>query len=211
MPEPLFYFYLFLGILPLFLMKSLKIKAFQPLFIQPFVWLIFFASIFEFIAFKKQWETPYWFRFFILVDFLVVFCFYYFALNKSFKLFFYLSFFGFLLLYIYLLTIWNVEESDKTDFYLTTCETLFVFIASLIWFISIFSELKETSLLHSPNFYFVAGFVLYYSGTFFLFLVSDFMIKNMASQILSYWNINILFNILLRTLIITGIWKAPNK
>jgi hypothetical protein len=211
MSEPLFYFYLALGILPLFLLKSLKIKGFQLLFIQPFVWLIFLASIFEFIAFKQKWETIYWFRFFILIDFLVVFYFYYFALNKSFKLFFYSSFFGFLVLYMYLLTIWNAGESAKTDFYLTTFETLFVFIASILWFITVFSELKETSLWHAPNYYFIAGFILYYSGTFFLFLVSGFMIKNMESDFLSYWNANILFNVVLRTLIIIGIWKARKK
>lgn len=211
MSESLFYFYLFLGILPLFLMKFLKIKAFQTLFIHPFVWLIFFASIFEFIAFKKQLETPYWYRFFILIDFLFLFYFFFFTLKKKYKLFFYSFLASFLLLYLYLIMIWDVKDSLRTDFYLTTFETLFVLIASLFWFITVFSELKETSLLHSSNFYFIAGFILYYSGTFFLFLVSDFMIKNMASQILSYWNANILFNVLLRTLIIIGIWKAPNK
>jgi hypothetical protein len=211
MSEPLFYFYLFLGILPLLLMKYLKIKDFQTLFIQPFVWLMFFASIFEFIAFKEEWETPYWFRFYTLLDFIFLFYFYFLTLNKKYKLFFYSFLVTFLLLYIYLLAIWDIEDTLRTDFYLTAFETVFVLIASLLWFTTIFSELKETSLLRSPNYYFVAGFVLYYSGTFFLFLVSDFMIKNMASDFLSYWNTNILFNILLRTLILTGIWTARKK
>jgi len=211
MSEPLFYFYLALGILPLFLLKSLKIKGFQLLFIQPFVWLIFLASIFEFIAFKKQWETPYWYRFFILIDFLLLFYFFFFTLKKKYKLFFYSFLASFLLLYLYLIMMWDVKDSLRTDFYLTTFETLFVFIASILWFITVFSELKEPSLLHAPNYYFIAGFILYYSGTFFLFLVSDFMIKNVESDFLSYWNANILFNVLLRTLIMIGIWKARKK
>ncbi|MBC7438904.1 MAG: hypothetical protein H7250_02825 [Flavobacterium sp.] len=126
-------------------------------------------------------------------------------------MFFYSFLVSFLLLYIYLLAIWDSKDNLRTDFYLTAFETVFVLISSLLWFTTIFSELKETSLLRSPNYYFVAGFVFYYSGTFFLFLVSDFMIKNMASQMLSYWNINILFNILLRTLVLIGIWQARKK
>lgn len=211
MSETLFYFALLLGVFPLIYFKIFKISRFQTFFIEPFVWLIFISSIFEFFAFVFNWDTPYWFRFYILLDFLLLFYFYFLTLNKKYKLFFYSFLVSFVLLYIYLLAIWNSENTFKTDFYLTAFETVFVLIASLLWFTTIFSELKETSLLRSPNYYFVAGFVLYYSGTFFLFLVSDFMIKNIVSDFLSYWNTNILFNIFLRTLILTGIWIARKK
>jgi hypothetical protein len=211
MSENLFYFAIVLGISPLILLKVLKIKDFQIFYIEPYLWLLFVSSIYELISYRLNIPSAYWFRFYILIDFLLLFYFYFLTLNKKYKLLFYSFLATFLFFYMYLLTVWDVKDTLRTDFYLTVFETVFVLISSLLWFTTLFSELKETSLLRSPNYYFVAGFVFYYTGTFFLFLVSDFMIKNMASEMMTYWNINILFNILLRTLILLGIWMARKK
>lgn len=211
MSEPLFFIALFLGIVPFIQLLLQKNDYSQTLFIKPFVWLVFLSSIYEFTAFNFNWNSAYWFRFYTLFDFLFIFYFYYNTLEKRYAKYFTLSITSFLVLYTYLLFIWDVDQSTKTEFYLTTFESFFVVISSVLWFITIFVEMKEDSLLNTPNYYFIAGFVAYFTGTFFLYMLSDFMMKFMISEILTYWNLIIIFNIILRTLLITGIWKAQKK
>lgn len=211
MSVPLFFIGLLLGILAFVLLRKNEKKETQAFYIKPFIWLVFFSSIYEFVGYFRNWETPIWSRFYIFLDFIFIFYFFFNTLKKQYKNYFYFSLYSFLVVYIYLLIIWDVNESIKTDFYLTSFETVFVLISSILWFTNIFIELKESSLLNLPDYFFISGFVLYFTGTFFLFLVSDFFLKNMTSQFLSYWNLNIFFIILLRTLLIVGIWKARKK
>lgn len=211
MSVTLFFIGLSLGIFSFLLLILNKNKESLLSYIKPFILLVFFATIYEFISYFPNWQTPIWSRIYILLEFLCIFYYYYLTLKKRFAFFFKLSLVLFLLFYVYLIVVWDAKDSYLTDFYLTTFETIFVLISSILWFVIIFDELKEASLLKVPDYYFISGFVLYFSGTFFLFLISDFMLKNMTSQFLSYWNLNILFTILLRTLLITGIWIARKK
>lgn len=213
MSEKLLYIFFLLGFFPILLAKINKRKTnFRAFFIEPFSWLVVFSTIYEYLfSLLLQINPVYWFRLYLLLEFLALYYYFYNLLNKKYKPFFYSFMALYLILFIYLLFIWDMNESMKTDSYLSTLETIFVFCCSFLWFKKMFTHLSETSLLVTPHFYFVSGFILYFFGTFFLFLASDFILKNMKSEFLSYWNINILFNIFLRTLLIIGIWKIPQK
>ncbi len=212
MSESLFFFVLILGLIPfiitLFLKRKYEVQTFP---IIPFLGLVFFSSITEFVLYSFKMETNYWGRIYTFLDFLAVFYYFKQVLKPKHRYFFSFSFVLFLLLYIYLLFIWNVTDSIKTESYLTIFETTFVLSAAVLWFKFIFEETKETSLLLTPDYYFISGFVLYFSGTFFLFLVSDFILKNMTASFLSFWNLNIYLGIILRLLLISGIWISRKK
>lgn len=82
---------------------------------------------------------------------------------------------------------------------------------SALWFKDVFEKLEIRNLLQSPSFYFVSGLILYYCSTFFLFLMHDLLYGADKSKAEEIWLLNIIFNLLLRSLLIIGVWKARTK
>jgi hypothetical protein len=209
---PLFYFVLFLGLLPLsYILFQQKTVATRSTSITPYAWLVFLSSICEFFLYQFAFESLYWSRFYLLLDFVAIFYFMQQLFKPNYRYFFIFSLLAYLFFYSYLLCFWHVSTSLETDSYLTMFETGFVLISSVLWFRSIFISLSETSLLEAPNYYFICGFLIYYLGTFFLFLLAPFFMKIMSDSFLSYWNLNIILGIVLRILLLLGIWKLRTK
>jgi hypothetical protein len=69
-------------------------------------------------------------------------------------------------------------------------------------------ETTLVSLAQSPTFYFVSGFLFYYSGVIVLFLFAQTIYANDKVNFQYYWLINLFFNIFHKTFLIIGIWKA---
>lgn len=208
----LFFLALFLGLFPIFIIKwGAKENNKDAGFIKPFAYLVFSASIYEYFSYRMEFLSGYGFRVYSICEFLTIFYYFFYLLKKKYKLLFY--FFGtvYILLFCYLLIIWKIEDSMKTDSYLTIVEILFVYCCTFLWFKNIFADMSEISLLSLGHFYIVSGFIIYFSGTFFLFLLGDYILKNMESEFTAYWNLTIWFNIILRTLLIIGVWKISRK
>lgn len=74
MSESLFFFVLILGLIPfiitLFLKRKYEVQTFP---IIPFLGLVFFSSITEFVLYSFKMETNYWGRIYTFLDFLAVF------------------------------------------------------------------------------------------------------------------------------------------
>ena len=101
----------------------------------------------------------------------------------------------YLIFYIYLFSFWNTNTNLDTSSYLSTAQTVLIFTFSILWFINLFKNLENDSLLKNPHFYFVSGLVLYYLGTVFLILMSAVLFKTNKAFILEYWIFNIFFGI----------------
>ena len=208
----LFFIGMLLGLAPVFLLKKYKLSNLKP--ITPFIWLVFIASLeetgnvlFWYIT-KIDIPTAYWSRIYSLAEFLTIFYFFITTLKPKYLLFFKISITLFLSLYVYLLFIWNIDECNKTDSYLMLIETMFVIAASFLWFKNCFTSLEETTLIKTPNFYFVSGFLFYFVSTIFLFLITDYLIKNKNSEFWNYYNFNLYACIVWRLLLIIGVWRA---
>lgn len=211
MTDFLFYIVNALGLVPIIYLYINKRKInYKSLYILPFAILTFFSSLYEMITSGVNYNTAYWFRLYLLLEFITLF-YYYYKINLNDNKYLLKGFILYLSLYGYLLFIWDLNTCYKTDSFLTIYEFVFVLIGTVLWFRKVFGELSETSLLSSPDYYFIAGFLLYFSGTFFLFLMCDYILKNATNQFLNYWNLNILFSGLLRILLIIGIWKVPKS
>lgn len=212
MSEGLFYIAVFLGIF--ISMASFYFKNridFQTFGLLPFIFLILIASLYELIiTFYFKVDSKIWFRIYDLLEFGCIF-YYFYTIIKGFRSFF--SFFSFiyLILYIYLAINWFSINHLKSDSYLITIETLFVFIVTFLWFKQFFKTHRALSMLSISDFYFVSGLIIYLSGTFVLNILGDYILLVIRSQFLVYWNIMIFFNIILRLFIIIGIWKKSMK
>ncbi len=145
----LFYFIMFLGFLPIYILKKHKLSNLKP--ITPFIWLVFIASLEEtgtvliWYICKIDFPTGYWSRIYSLAEFLIIFYFFISILKPKYLLFFKISIALYITLYVYLLFIWNIDECNKTDSYLMILETIFIIVCSFLWCKNCFITLKETT------------------------------------------------------------------
>lgn len=206
-------FVILYGLLPLLAYKVLERNLKQNIHsIIPFFIVVCIASLYEFfgtIVFKINSE--YWFIAYKLLAFASIHYFFFKLLKKKFLalfVFFTLLFFILLVLYLFY---WENQHYLVTNSYFNALETIVVLIFSTIWIRRLFVQLELDSLGNSPDFYFVSGLLLYYSGTVILFLLSSqlFAIDKIVFQ--EYWLLNITLNLILRTLLLVGIWKALQK
>ncbi len=202
---------LFISCIPVLFYKARKTGHLPDVrFIAPFLWLLLLSSIYEkvFTGIFRI-DTAIWFRLYPLLEFLCLVYFFDRLLNRAYRVLF-LVFLGFFIFcFTFFLILWILNGYSKVDSYLTVIETVFVYSASLLWFKDLFTNMELKSLWDSPAFYFISGFILYFSGTLFLFLMSDFVFT--SEQMVKYWIINILLSLFLDFILIIGIWKGQHK
>jgi hypothetical protein len=98
------------------------------------------------------------------------------------------------------------------DSYLQAIESVFVITAIILWMKYAFINLEEDSLFKYPHFYFISGLLFYFSGTLFLFMLGSVILENQNDKyFVDLWVLNQFFNIFLKILLLTGIWKARVK
>lgn len=114
----------------------------------------------------------------------------------------------FLVFCVFLLIFLDSKDYLAITSYIDTFTTLFVLFFTIIWFRKLILDSYIENLLQNSTFYFISGFILYYCGTLFLFLISNYIYKADINMLHSYWVINILLNLVLRTLLLVGLWKA---
>lgn len=200
------------GLLPLLIYHFLNKKLIDIKAIYPFLVVVFMAGIYEFIGtFLLKIDAANWFYIYNVLAFLSIHYLFYIILKKRFKIIF-ISLIIILLLLIvfasFFLKSYNFLEI--TSFF-NVFQTSIILFFSILWFKKVFQELIVDGLLKSPYFYFLSGLIIYYSGTLFLFLTITYIYLNDKPAFEYYWLLNIILNILLRTLLIVGILKARIK
>lgn len=202
-----------IGFFPLALVYLLQIqKAESVVPVVPFLMLVFFASLYELIgSYYLAIDVKYWFAVYNLFVFLVLHYFYYSLLHQKFKILFYGFTLVFLVLSFYLFIQYDLSEVFVFSSYFHVLQTIIILTFSALWFKDVFEKLEISNLLQSPSFYFVSGLILYYCSTVFLFLMHDLLYGADKSKAEEIWLLNIIFNLLLRSLLIIGVWKARTK
>jgi len=210
--EILLYFAYILSIVPVIMLKSRKNNTGETFVIKPFAWLLVIAAFYEFfVTGILSIPKSVWFRIYGLLEFTCVFYLLFFLLKKKYKAYFYV-FGGIYLIMFVLLSCGLFSISSLTaDAYLLLVATLFVFSGAILWFKNLLTSLTVPSLTGHPVFYFISGFIIYFSGSVFLFLTADLILKNDQLALSKFWNLSIVLNIILRLLLIIGIWKGQQK
>lgn len=182
----------------------------KPIF--PFVVLCFIAGLYEFI-FTSQLKisVTVWFYVYDFLAFFSIQYFYYFILNKENKRMVLLSSILYLFLFVYFVS--HHTHLKQLDYisYLGVLNTLLIIFYSIKWFKKTILVSEFESLTQNPNFYFVSGFILYYTSTIVLFLLINTIYLNIKELISHFWMINIFFNIFHKTLLLIGIWKLQKQ
>lgn len=209
----LLYFVIIFGITPLlyyFIARSKNARELKP--IIPFITLTFVSSLYElFGSLILGWNVSYWFVFFEILAFLCIYYFYFEILQKQFLKLFLLTLFLFLGFCFYLSLNFIIKDFFIVSSYLNTFTTLFILFFTIIWFRRLILDASIENLLENSTFYFISGFILYYFGTLFLFLISNYLYKFDTLSLKSYWVVNIILNLILRIFLIVGLWKARTK
>lgn len=174
----------------------------------PFILLTFFASVYEFVfTYLLRWDSSKWFLIYKVLNFFSVFYFFSRLLRNQYLYFKITVLVLFIILVAVLLNI-NVGSHLDINSYLGIYIILFLSIFSIIWFQNLFKELKTESLTEIPSFYFISGLLLYECGSIVLFLSATSIYAADKTNFKYYWILIIILNIVLRTLMIIGIWKG---
>lgn len=201
------------GLVPflLFFLWKNKISNKSTIF-YPFTLLVFVASLYELIgSIILKIPVKYWFTVYNFLIFAVVFQFFYILMRQRFKVLFISFLLLFLLMTIYISLHYGFEDVLEFNPLFKGFQTLFILTFSILWFKSLFSDMISDSLLDEPAFYLVSGLIIYYCGTLSLFLLGNLMYTIDEDAFHDFWIINVILNIILRTLLIITLWKARLK
>jgi hypothetical protein len=167
----------------------------------PFLYLTFFAFLYEFVfTYLLKIEAEYWFRLYMFLEYLCIYYSYYkiFQNQKTIKSLLFTSLLLYIVFYLVLLAYWKPHDILKTDSYLSVYNTVIIILFSIFWFKRIFINFEISNLFNSSTFIIISGLFLCCTSTLFLFLISDYILKDSDSSLLDYWQINVVFLIVFR-------------
>jgi len=201
----LYFLALFIGIVPLSILLW-KRRAFDKN--EPaisFIWVTAVATLYEFFGTEiLKINTAYWFQLYSGLEMISLFYYFFHLYRLRYKKILY--FFAVVLISTYLISFlyWNEEHKGLTLAVNTFSISLFVFFFSFCYFKDLLDDTK-IDLWKKPSFYYTVGLSIYHASTFLLFLFSSYFFKNGDYN---YWLVNIIATLILRILLIIGVWKT---
>ena len=163
------------------------------------MWVIFFYCIFDFLIDPVQWGTAWGkehrfqiYSLFEVIEFLFFACFVYLSVERGIMKRVTLGFSA--LVVLSLVFAYTKANPKNFDSILACIESIGIITISITYFYEQISRPVSASefIYASPKFWVVLAFLIYSSGTLFLFILS-FNLPH--EQMLKYWFINNLFNI----------------
>lgn len=110
-----------------------------------------------------------------------------------------------LLLCIAFLAYMTIEERwGKMSPITTTLESVFVILLSLKLFWNILFRQQIENLSRNPIFWINTALILYFSGSIFLFIFSEYLVQNDPNAFLQIWGLHSVFNIAFNVLLTIG-------
>ncbi|UPQ78283.1 hypothetical protein M0M57_11705 [Flavobacterium azooxidireducens] len=198
----------FLGIFVLIqylFFNSAKSIAVKPML--PFLVLTAISSLIEliFIYFLK-FDSYIWSKLYTILEFVVFAVLFNQLLARKFvKITFCFSVLFFCAFFYFLLVNSNYPYLQVLGI-LYSIQFLYIFLFVILWIKEIFEKKEVESLLDVPLFYFVSGLLIYFSGTIFLFILGEEILRAGLS-LYYYWIVNLVLVLIFRTFLILTIWK----
>lgn len=176
----------------------------------PFLYLTAISSIYEFFgSLVAGFDVAIWFRIYGLLEFSALFYFFYHTLPRKMRWALYSLATVFFVEYTSFIFFFDTSEQLWTDGILNCTTFSLIIVGVLYYFIKRFKALQDRYVESDwPVFYFTGSLLLYYSSTFFLFLMANTVFVNNPEEFSSYWTLNLTSTIIFRGLLIFGVWKA---
>ncbi|KXH84894.1 hypothetical protein [Chryseobacterium kwangjuense] len=204
MSQILFFVTLLIGVIPLLILFVEKKQFSTKHGIVPFVWLTALATLYEFIGtVVLKINTNYWFQLYSLLEFAAIYFYFFQLFERKHKTNLRICLIVWAVIYGISLFYWDSNSKAIALAINSSSTSLFVFLCSIAYFKSLI-EAPERKFWQSTTFYFVLAFSFYYASTLFLFLSSKFVFE--FGQY-GYWLVNIIATLILRILLILGVWK----
>lgn len=175
--------------------------------IVPFIWLTAIATLYEFVGtVLLQINSNYWFQLYSLLGFLTLFYFFYRLSEYRYALIYKTLLLLFVVSYTVSLIVWNDTDKLTSITINKMFITCFILISVYLWFKNLFEKAEIINLWKHDNFYFVSAFFIYFFATFMLFLFGK-IVFDISIYATDYWLINVIATLILRVLLIVGVWK----
>lgn len=174
----------------------------------PFLWLTLIGSLYEpIITIGMGQDSMYWFRVYNVAEFLCLYYFFKHVIHKRYLLLFG-SFFLFFMLSSLIIVILDVGQLRVESIY---APFIFIFVLtfSTLWFRDTSRNDLLLAKFAKSNVVFICGFLLYYAGTLFFYLLSEVILVDSKSiSYHDYWLVNIIATLILKLFLIVGVWSG---
>ncbi|MBC7865708.1 MAG: hypothetical protein IAF38_22225 [Bacteroidia bacterium] len=99
------------------------------------------------------------------------------------------------------------ELLSSVDSISSATESLVLMLYSLFFFYSLLKKLEYKNLFDNPMFWFNSGVLIYFSGNFFLFIFSNYMLGFSDVYFDRMWHIHDILNVAMNILFGLALWK----
>lgn len=90
-------------------------------------------------------------------------------------------------------------------------ESFLLILLALLFFYKVFQESTVMRLEKYPMFWINSGILVYFCGSFFLFIFSNYILEQSRNELYAYWGIHSALNIVLNLFFAMGLWYSPQK
>lgn len=100
--------------------------------------------------------------------------------------------------------LWGEGSGFNANTYMVAA--LIMLVVSLLYYYQLLTSLEVPFLLKSPHFWINSGVLLYFSGSFFVFMFAGLILSIEFKPEFEYWNITALLNITFRIILAISFW-----
>lgn len=102
-------------------------------------------------------------------------------------------------------------QKTEIDSYSKTVNSFAVMSFAIFYFFRLIIELPERSVQKIPMFWFNTGFLIYYSGSLLLFLITSYLVTVEQSDLLTFWTFHNILSIVEHLIILYGLQLARQR
>ena len=107
------------------------------------------------------------------------------------------------------LNVFFAEGAKNLSSYIRSVEGLLVIGITLVWFYQALNNVSINAIHREPMFWISSGFLIYFAGTFFLFITSTYLLEHTEGILAVAFLINSISNICKNILFTFALWMRP--
>ncbi len=102
------------------------------------------------------------------------------------------------------------QPAQLNSFSITLTSLVFI-IFSILYFLKLMRDLPTTQIQKLPMFWINTAVLVYFAGSFFVFLLRNYLIEVLHDNQILYWSFHNILNIIKNLLFAIGLWQGIRK
>jgi len=144
-----------------------------------------------------------------LAEFILLLAIYYRMLHGRSKVGLFISL-GLIFVLLFFINLLYIQKDAINSYTKVYTSLVFIFF-SILYFFQLMKDLPTLHLQRLPMFWINVAVLVYFSGNFFLFLLSDYLVKVLHDNLIIYWTFHDLLNILKNLVFAIAFWQGIRK